>query len=472
MGSRIAADDVVVGSGPTGFAAALALIQSGRSPVVVDCSLSPAYSLPKCSGSSRLALKTDSARLGLFGYPRTLVTSADGRQLPLSSARGGLGTIWGAGILARHATEIRELLPVMPGIEDAYSALFAALPVAGQADDLSRRFPWPVGTAATPQSKRCAEFVATMKGASDDVIVGAPRVALDVKRCIHLGSCLTGCPLGLFFSPAAALNRLASEERCRLVDGPVIEIRRDAKGLVLLLPSRELSANRVFLAAGPIGTPALLQRSDLAPRTLRVADSAVFYMGFLNHRSVEGDEGKYAQAQAIIFSAEAGQRDFQLSLYESNDYYFDTVASISSQLASAARPLRPLAGRFNAGIGFLDSSVSGELVLHYSNGRTYVVRGRAKVRQHATEVLTRVRRALKGSGISPVPGAVLIPPVGCGYHSGSGLPMGSEVVGFHGELKAEPRVHVVDATALPKIWAGSHTFTAMANAYRIARLDG
>ena len=472
MTNPIEAEDVVVGSGPTGFAAVLALVHSGRSPVVVDCGASPAYSPPGFGGPSRLALKADPAHLDVFGYPRSLIMSADTRQLPLSSARGGLATIWGAGILARCRDEMPELDPVMPGIEEAYRALFAALPAAGRDDALSKRFPWPSGTPAAPQSRRYADLVSAMAGRSDEVIMGAARVALDARRCLELGACLTGCPLGLFFSPGEALTKLAREGRCRLVDGPVLHIEGAPTRLVLSLPGRQLHTNRVFLAAGPVATPALLQRSDLAPRVLSVADSAVFYLAFINRLPVTGDEGRYAAAQAAIYATAPGKTDFQISFYESNDYYFNTIASVSSAVAGVLRPLRGLAGRFNAGIGFLDSSVSGELVLHYGNGRTSVVRKRARVRPRVSQVIATVGRALKGTGLTPVPGLVLIPPAGCGYHSGSGLPMGSRMVDFSGRLVAEPRVHIVDASALPKIWAGSHTFTAMANAYRIARPNG
>ncbi len=472
MSETIQADEVVVGSGPTGFATTLALVQSGRMPTVVDCGVSPAYSLPHYSKSSKLALKADPVRRGVFAYPRSLVTSVDGRQLPLSSARGGLATIWGAGILACRGGEMPELASVMPGIEEGYSALFAALPVAGCQDALSERFPWPAGTPVAPQSKRCGDFVTTMSGRSRDLLVGASRVALDARRCLQMGSCLTGCPLDLFFSPGAALARLASEGRCTLVNGPVIEIERNSRQLILSLPGRQLHTSRAFLAAGPIATPALLQRSHLAPTTLTVADSAVFYMAFRNRRPLVGDEGNYTAAQAAIFSGEPGPRDFQVSLYESSDYYFDTVASISGILAHVARPFRRFSGRFNAGIGFLDSSVSGKLVLRYSHGRTYVEREQGSARRYASQVIARLGRALKGTGVDPVPGIVLIPPTGCGYHSGSGLPMGSDVLGFDGRLNVEPRVHVVDASALPKIWAGSHTFTAMANAYRIGQVNG
>jgi choline dehydrogenase-like flavoprotein len=45
-----------------------------------------------------------------------------------------------------------------------------------------------------------------------------------------------------------------------------------------------------------------------------------------------------------------------------------------------------------------------------------------------------------------------------------------QVVDWNGRLKSYQCVRVVDASTLPRIKAGSHTFMAMANAFRIAKL--
>ena len=151
-----------------------------------------------------------------------------------------------------------ELAEVMPGIEEGYSALLSALPVAGRQDALSSRFPWPEDTPEAPQSKRYADFVAAMSSRSGDVIVGASRVALDAPRCLQLGSCLSGCPLELFFSPGAAITKLASEGRCSLVNGPVIEIAEHSgpTGIVASGPpvtcKPDLSCGWTHWHAGPL----------------------------------------------------------------------------------------------------------------------------------------------------------------------------------------------------------------------------
>jgi choline dehydrogenase-like flavoprotein len=438
-------------------------------PLVVDFGAAPALAAASYDRASTLALKGDVSRLRVFDYPRGLVASTDGKQLPLSSARGGLSAIWGAGILLRAESEMPELGPAAADVVAAYTPLLRHMPAAGLRDALSRRFPWPEGTSAAPQSARFASMLRAVPDDTGDVLLGHPRVSLHAAACIRSGQCLVGCPLDLFFSARTAFAALQAEGRCELVTGPVTHLQPQGGQVLVHLPGDAIEAERVFVAAGPVASPALLQRSGLAPATLVVKDSAVFYTALWNRRPCNGDEAEYTASQAVAYSAAAGSGDFQLSLYESNPDYVERLAALSPVLGRLAAPGSRLIGHINAGIGFLDSSVSGHLEVSTRAGRTFVTRrGAPGLRGRARDVMKRVGRATRQLGLVPVPGAVLVPAAGSGYHSGAGLPIGSELVDHAGRVRAAPPVHVVDASALPKVWAGSHTFTAMANAYRTA----
>jgi choline dehydrogenase-like flavoprotein len=463
------ATDLVIGSGPTGWAAALAVAEAGRTPLVVDFGAAPALAAASYDKASTLALKGDISRLRVFDYPRGLVASRDAKQLPLSSARGGLSSIWGAGILLRAAVEMPELGPVAADVVASYERLLRHMPAAGAGDALSRRFPWPEGTPTAPQSARFASMLRSVPDDTGDVLFGHPRVSLHASACIRSGQCLVGCPLDLFFSAGTAFAAMQADGRCELLTGPVTHLEPRGAQVVVHLPGEAIEAERVFVAAGPVASPALLQRSGLAPATLVVKDSAVFYAALWNRRPANGDEADYTAAQAVAYSAAAGSTDFQLSIYESNPDYVERLAALSPVLGRLATSGSRLIGRVNAGIGFLDSSVSGQLEVATRGGRTFVTRREAPgSRRRARDVMKRVGRATRALGLVPVPGAVLVPAAGSGYHSGAGLPIGSDLVDHAGCLRAAPRVRVVDASALPKVWAGSHTFTAMANAYRTA----
>jgi hypothetical protein len=46
---------------------------------------------------------------------------------------------------------------------------------------------------------------------------------------------------------------------------------------------------------------------------------------------------------------------------------------------------------------------------------------------------------------------------------------GCEELDWSGKLSGNSNIYVIDSTSLPSINPGSHTFSAMVNAYRIAK---
>jgi len=465
-------EDVVIGSGPTGMAAALGVIARGGHPVIVD--FGPAASVappPSTRGVSGIALKGDDERARLFSYPAEWVVSDDATPLPLSSARGGLSRIWGAGILLRSQSELGLPRDVADEIAAGYEKLALAFDVAGADDHLSRRFPWVPESVPPPQSRRYQELAAALEAApsSQRVLAGRSRLALDAGSCTRCGQCLTGCPDGLFLSARDRLVALADQGLCTFVEGPVSRIR-DAQGCALELPTSVVRARNVFVAAGPIATPALLQRSGLIGPRVIVRDSAVFYAGFLNLCRPSGDEHDFTAAQLVAYASHPGPGDFQISLYESNPDYVDRLRRLMPKRLTGARLHSPRLAFLNPAIGFLDSDVSGTLEIRQRpSGASGVLRVPApRIRSDANRAVRDLSKVLANYGVRRIVGAVLVPPVGSGYHSGASLPLGGGSVDYGGALRSQPRVFVVDASSLPKVWAGSHTFTAMANAFRIA----
>lgn len=460
--------DLIIGSGPTGYAAALALADGGSPSVVMDFGEEPASS---ASPNRSIASKPDPRSARALSHPRSLIATAGTDPLPLSSARGGLSLIWGAAVLERSAHDCPELEPVFPGIDDGYALLRRHIHLAGDRDRLSRRFPWPEGTPSVPSSQRFAEIRRAAREVNDaEILVGGTRVAIESNACTRCGLCLAGCPDGLFFDARQGLESLVGAGTVSFRPGPALGLRAVPGGAVVQTPHGEVHARRVYLAAGPIGTPALLQRSGLAPATLEVQDSAVFYVPIINWNAAHGDEGEYTAAQLLLSARSRGDADFTLALYESNPDFRGRLARVlrvPEQMLPFPRWFRE---RINAGIGFLSPERSGTLTLRYTAGRTWVEpRQHSRSRRAAAETTRRAGAALRALRLHPISSAVMVPPPGVGFHSGGALPVGGDLVGWDGALRAAPAIRIVDATALPRIWAGSHTYTAMANAVRIVR---
>lgn len=460
--------DLVIGSGPNGYAAALALSSAGASAVVMDFGTdADRSSRPRTS----IASKADPRSAMALSHPRSLISAVSEDALPLSSARGGLSLIWGAAVLERDESGCPELAPVFSGIVEGYDLLRRHIPLAGDQDRLSQRFPWPEGTPSVPSSARFADVrraAERLDGA--DVLVGGARVAIRATGCTRCGLCLAGCPEGLFFDARRGLEDLALNGTVRFEDGPALSLKTVPNGVVVKTPLGEVRAERVYLAAGPIGTPALLQRSGLAPSKLDVQDSAVFYVPIINRNRPSGDESDYTAAQLLVASESRGADEFTLAVYESNPDFRGRLARVLKVPERFIPFPNWIRNRMNAGIGFLSPERSGTLTLRYDGGRTWVKpRSRERSRREAIEAARRAGTGLRRLGLHPVPSSVIVPSPGVGFHSGSALPIGGDAVDWNGRLRTAPSIMIVDATALPRIWAGSHTYTAMANAIRTVR---
>lgn len=463
---------LIVGSGLSAWATALALIDRGVRPLLVDFGPGAFERDVQISHVGKLATKGVQRSLTAFSYPRDLVSCVDGRHLPLSSLRGGLGELWGAGILHRRYGEISLDASVREAIESAQIRLANEFFPSGTNDQSSSRFILSEGSSPTPQSRRYSKiFESLQQVESPQVLFGMPRIAFSrpVPTCTRCGLCRSGCPEGLFFSPKTAIEKLVRDGMLELIEGPVLCISPQNSFVNVQLPSREIQAEKVLISAGPIATPALLQRSKLLRDEITVCDSAVFYGMFLNRERANGDELAFASSHMVAFPAAAGVDDFQLAFYESHDELTERIATHLRLPRDLCRIPKIVQLRLNPVIGFLGSAQSGKLRLIHRANQTMVSReANTETIESARSVIRKVSAVTKGFGLWSSPRLLSLPGVGVGYHSGASLPVGGEDVDLDGRLRSHPNILITDASSLVDIPAGSHTFLAMANAYRIA----
>jgi choline dehydrogenase-like flavoprotein len=87
-------------------------------------------------------------------------------------------------------------------------------------------------------------------------------------------------------------------------------------------------------------------------------------------------------------------------------------------------------------------------------------------------VIDQLRPVLRRAGLRPLLSGLDITRPGRGFHCGGSFPMRTDPHGFETDPMGRPagmsRVHLVDASVFPSIPATTITFTAMANAHRIA----
>ena len=239
----------------------------------------------------------------------------------------------------------------------------------------------------------------------------------------------------------------------------------------------ELRAHRVLVAAGPIGSTALLQRSELVPRSRTILDSAltVVPVAFLG-RPAGTDEPGHALAQLFfrLDGRDGCQRPASVQVYAPDPSLAERIRSLRPTLSRVLGPVTAPALRsmFMAFV-YLHSDLSEAARCDTDATGTGLSR---LTNDHTATAIRRIigrwGRAIAPSGLLPLTPLRHQVPVGQGFHVGGSLPMRRQPGRGQTDLVGRPhglrRIHVVDASLFPTIPAGPITYSIMANATRIA----
>ena len=97
---EIFADDVVIGSGPTGWAACMGVWARGGQPLIIDIGYTATdHTLESVIGNPMVKSKSRFGSEHMYSFPLSKFEMfPPTKPIPLSGAIGGLSTVWGAGI--------------------------------------------------------------------------------------------------------------------------------------------------------------------------------------------------------------------------------------------------------------------------------------------------------------------------------------------------------------------------------------
>lgn len=506
-----AIDCLVIGSGPSGVAAASALLAAGRSVTMVDpgLALEPerADMLAAARAQGPLSPATApwaKASTAKGGVPRKLIYGSDfpyrdaaaylrfdpqGAGAEPSFARGGLSNVWGASALPFTAHDTADWPVSVDALAPHYAACAELLGIAGEKDDLAD---WlPLYAKPRPQfraSRQAARMLDAMTRhrkalQGQGLRFGRARVAAKANSCAYCGLCLHGCPDKLIYSANDTLAALQAHPRFTLRGDVVIDTVGDgdppsARGVDRRTrESVTLAASQIFLAAGAIPTTAMLLRSTEAyGEPVRLQDSQYFLLPLALFRGAgaAADEKLHAMAQLFLELRDESVSPFTVHM-QVYTYNALMAGAVRQRLGSLLEPLAQLGdAHFVLIQGYLHSKHSGaiEMVLH----RDGLLDARGEANPEARRVIGALVRKL--AALSMEIGALPLFPLleitepGRGFHVGGSFPMRERPHRFETDTQGRPfgwrRVHAVDATVLPSVPATTITYPVMANAHRIA----
>lgn len=520
----MANEDIIIGSGPAGIAAAHALLARGRGVRMLDVGVTLEQdrvarrermgSQPPSGWTSddlqamqgpRRAARTDGMRpygsdfairdvVDLLGGADVLPSIA----LRPSFALGGLSNGWGAAVVPYRVEDISDWPIEARNLAPHYQAVSSFMPISAQKDDLEEVFPmWRVeDPSPMPPSSTAAGLMARLGAkrdalASNGIRFGQARQAVR-SGCRTCGMCLYGCPYRLIYNAGHALDDLIRRpgfayERDRLVVGfnesvdgvKVFSTRPDGSD------SQKHAGARLFIAAGVLSTAKLiLEQPAFRGQKLTLLDSQQMLLPMLHSWAVAKSfrtEQRHTLAQVFleIMDDAVSNRTVHAQLYTYNDLFPLDMRARFGRLSPVLRPLiEATCRRLVVAQAFLHSDESGrmDIQLKQTTGGAAWIDGLSQPVAETRPALQRVKRklsqAMRSAGFVTLGSQARIGAPGSSFHCGGTLPMHANPAGqqtdIYGRLPGLAKVHIVDASVLPSIPATTITFSVMANAHRIA----
>ena len=509
--SEIAADVIVIGSGPAGVSAALPLVEAGRQVVMIDGGDDRATQADTPSdttwarmlGERLEALQPDDGLTPKWRTPEARRTigafkrqggidvgiDAEGFLAVGALARGGLSRIWGGFVSELDAEDFAGWPITAEDLRPSYAAVVDRIGVSGSADDDMAAFYGGSGTllAPPPLGPTAAAILERYAAARSDpdFALGRARNTLltadrGARQACNLGlGCLWGCGRGAIYDARQDVALLRQHAGFELIgDTTARQLARRGDGWeVVTTRDERLHARRLIVAAGTLGSLRLVAPL-LAPgtQTLRLLNSPVLAMPLVVPRRLGGampPQGHSLAQLGFRLRVSAAPGDY------ASGAVYDVAGLPPSSFAArmtfgrraATEIFRALAPALAvATIYFPGRYSANEASLHDS--RIHIRGGAVDAfAALARTVRRRLARIWRRLGAIPLPGAALAT-AGTDAHFGGVFPMGA--AGPHGtsrlgELNAAPGLHLVDGSVLPTIPSKFTTLTIMANADRIGR---
>lgn len=514
-------DFLVIGSGPAGAAAALAL--RGSDCVVIDPGFVPEQKTRLCGDLFALRQSNEDlfseligddfeALYNLHNPPMSLKLKAPAMryivrqqeelcpvqpgnfEATVSFAMGGLANAWGAGVY-RFSPDDLSAFPIdASALKAYYDEIGAIMGIAGANDDLA---PWfgADEMAMLPPVRLSQYFQDLLRAyARRREWVNAQGIYLGRSRLAVLTQPYRGRPayaydnLDFFqpwnpsvYNPAFTVKDLADSNLIKYESGLLATSWREHEDHVEVAvralrsqTTHTLRARHVIVAAGAINSArlALVSRGDLVTR-LPIMDNAITAIPIVRPGRIgvarDPLDSPIGQVN-MIYSGVGSKEPVQATLYgTSGPMRSDVLLNFPLPLQSSLQCAKLLTPALAFVMLFYPDAPTNSNYLRLTDaGALWITHDGPK----RGEVERRVIRAFRGLGYLSSKRICQFPRIGAGLHYAGCLPMKAQPGPYetnpHGLLFGSRRLYFVDGAVFPKLPAKNLTYTIMANAMRVA----
>jgi len=516
---------IIVGSGVSGVAAALRLVDNGIKPCIIDVGMEPCpepeisenfysyrekndcfklmigedfeglYNLDRRNKPIPAKLTSPRMRFVLERSKELAPVNESGFNVIQSFALGGLANAWGAG-LYRYNNRDLEGFPIRESdLSPYYERLTKEIGISGENDDLTPYFDRddflqkPLRLSANASRILKKYFRNRKKLNKKGIYVGRPRLGVlseekdGRKACDYSNLEFWQPDLSYIYSPSFTLRKLIQEGKVVYIKGFMVKSwsRKDNVLNVQADSVKEKKAaffecKKLVLAAGAVNSAKLALSTAKDYQTkLTLLDNPALQFPFV----LPGRIGSILETDAFGLT----QLNF---IYDSKVYNMllhGSILEVTSPARAEFFAAFPLAAFDNLRLTrtmlpalvvmqlFLPASREQGALLSLDENEELKIFGKAN--EIGKDLITDIIKIFRILGGYTLPSLVIRVPNGHGIHYAGTLPMSDSPKSEYtcskfGELYGEPDVFVIDGSVFPALAAKNSSFSVMANAMRIA----
>jgi choline dehydrogenase-like flavoprotein len=510
---------IIIGAGPAGTSAALALRERGVPVHILDAGTAQ-VSMPPMGdvlslrfgdpeqwrwqvgaggeGLSAPAQASPKFRVpglrSIFeGYAEANRLCPDaGFHLVGALAAGGLSNAWGCGVARFNADELGALAADRVALDASYNRVGQRVGLSGSSQDaLSEYFGLDgISAPALPLDSLHERLWQRRERTGDMLRIGRARVAvLNESRpgrmaCDLSGMCLWGCSRRSTWSAAFDVEALKLDPGVQFEAGVRVNaLSPDNAGgwwieTQTIDGPRRYRARQVLLAAGTLATTRLvLAALQERPSHLRLQSNPMAaFLLWLPTMLGAPRERSFGLAQLSFALAQPDAAPSFGNLFSTVGLpVSEFLAHLPISRRAGLPLLRALLSSCVVGNLFLSGEFSAHRVSLDASDSLRIEGGSDPQKGAAlTEAQAALTRGFRKMGAWMLPGSFVAGPAGADLHYAATLPISQHPSAHEcridGELAGLPGIYVIDGAALPRLPAKAHTLTIMANADRIARL--
>jgi ferredoxin len=391
--------------------------------------------------------------------------------LPISGGYGGFSTVWGA-TFERYPKDV---------IDQWKNEL--EINLTPYYLKLESEIPWINNSLLHPAFLSCITSKIPEK-LENQIEINDINIAIDESdshtKCIKCNLCLRGCPKDSIFNTSIYFENLWRKMNFKYKNNALVR-KVELRNSVVFVEFLDLNDNKfkkvsckhLFIGTGPVSTSNIILNSFEDIEKVEIKDSATSYMVGISWKKLPKIDYSNSLAKFVIDFKHDKEITTSSQVYNFTPGVFNAIYAKLFIPKFLQRRLDQLfQNRIVLIINYVDSRNSNSINIIKNSNNHY-----AKLIYSNSQKLIfrslglKINELLKSNGIYGVKFFHLVKETGYGVHFGSGFsPTGGLSTRTDkdlGTLKQSNSIHLIDSSVLPSIEPGSITLTIMANAMRI-----